>query len=470
MQNADQAIGETKTTFDNALSRFATVLVGGDEVAALATSRFLRDIHGRLSLLAKADSGPLIEKLRAHLRAEESGSAPFVLAPFVTSIDEAIIVLEADDPLFQETPRIESISLDLGTAGRRAVEVEVLDRRVAGEDWLTEIRVEATAKRPQRVIFFSMKGGVGRSTALAVLAADLAEKGRNVLAIDFDLEAPGLGSTLLADGGTPRFGVVDWLAQIAAGDDGGALLDDMVGASTFTSGRSVVDIVPAFGQSSVDSPDGYLAKLARAYTPGAAAGSFLGKSYAEKCRSLVDQLERRRAYDVTLVDSRAGMHETGASSLMALGGAVLFFGADVTHTFDDYRFLFAALKGPFRRLVARDRAAADAFRDNLQMISAKTMSAEMEALYRFREASFDLFSEYVYDEEQSGADFDSFRFSRDDPDAPHWAWPIQLDPAMLTFDPRRDPKVLDRYVYERAFGTFLDNVHQKLLGDDASPG
>jgi MinD-like ATPase involved in chromosome partitioning or flagellar assembly len=48
--------------------------------------------------------------------------------------------------------------------------------------------------KPLWVSFYSYKGGVGRSMALANLATLLARKGRRVLMIDFDLEAPGLDS------------------------------------------------------------------------------------------------------------------------------------------------------------------------------------------------------------------------------------------------------------------------------------
>ena len=40
--------------------------------------------------------------------------------------------------------------------------------------------------------FYSFKGGVGRSMALANVADILARRGLRVLVIDFDLEAPGL--------------------------------------------------------------------------------------------------------------------------------------------------------------------------------------------------------------------------------------------------------------------------------------
>jgi cellulose biosynthesis protein BcsQ len=42
------------------------------------------------------------------------------------------------------------------------------------------------------VTFYSFKGGTGRSMALANIAVLLAQAGKRVLAVDFDLEAPGL--------------------------------------------------------------------------------------------------------------------------------------------------------------------------------------------------------------------------------------------------------------------------------------
>ena len=40
--------------------------------------------------------------------------------------------------------------------------------------------------------FYSYKGGVGRTMAMANTAANLSLMGESVLMIDFDLEAPGL--------------------------------------------------------------------------------------------------------------------------------------------------------------------------------------------------------------------------------------------------------------------------------------
>lgn len=61
------------------------------------------------------------------------------------------------------------------------------------------------------IAFYSYKGGVGRSLALANLAYVLAREGRKVLIIDFDLEAPGQHQSDLFRLTSPGPGVVDML-------------------------------------------------------------------------------------------------------------------------------------------------------------------------------------------------------------------------------------------------------------------
>lgn len=61
------------------------------------------------------------------------------------------------------------------------------------------------------IAFYSYKGGVGRSLALANLAYVLAREGRKVLIIDFDLEAPGQHQSDLFRLTSPGPGMVDML-------------------------------------------------------------------------------------------------------------------------------------------------------------------------------------------------------------------------------------------------------------------
>ncbi len=67
-------------------------------------------------------------------------------------------------------------------------------------------------KRPGVVAFYSFKGGVGKSTALAIVAQELAMQGRRVVAVDFDLEAPGL-ATLFGISPDEGNGLLDYLHQ-----------------------------------------------------------------------------------------------------------------------------------------------------------------------------------------------------------------------------------------------------------------
>src|SRR6185295_7403991 len=86
--------------------------------------------------------------------------------------------------------------------------------------------MEAPAERTRGVVytFYSYKGGVGRSMALANVAALLAKWGRRVLVVDWDLEAPGLEryflgqSSLTADARSKAPGMVDLIVAQSRGE------------------------------------------------------------------------------------------------------------------------------------------------------------------------------------------------------------------------------------------------------------
>lgn len=61
--------------------------------------------------------------------------------------------------------------------------------------------------------FYSYKGGVGRTMALANVAAILADLGRRVLIVDFDLEAPGIPSYSPFEAARGQPGLVDYIHE-----------------------------------------------------------------------------------------------------------------------------------------------------------------------------------------------------------------------------------------------------------------
>lgn len=77
---------------------------------------------------------------------------------------------------------------------------------------------------PRMIGFYSYKGGVGRSMALAHCACELAFQGRKVLVVDWDLEAPGQHCTDLfaaqfADGRGPAKGFIEFADDFKSRED-----------------------------------------------------------------------------------------------------------------------------------------------------------------------------------------------------------------------------------------------------------
>ncbi len=61
--------------------------------------------------------------------------------------------------------------------------------------------------------FYSFKGGVGRSMALVNVAAELARRGKRVMIVDFDLEAPGLDTFDITVSQSRKHGLLDFICD-----------------------------------------------------------------------------------------------------------------------------------------------------------------------------------------------------------------------------------------------------------------
>ena len=322
---------------DSLLSLVETIrLTLGDQV--LEDGVVLRDAVGRLAFIApvQSESEEKREEVIRELRK--------VLGPYAR--EDRLLV-------FSDDPGAERLLAD---PSRLPIQVEdvfcqLIDRRIVGAGWLDEPRKEATS--PPRIVFASLKGGVGRSTAIAIAAADLARRNKNVLVIDLDLEAPGLGVLLLDEPRMPRFGTVDFLVENGIGGVDDRLLDDFVGTSTLTTAEGGrVDVVPAFGSRAMWKPENILPKLARAMIDDIGEDGE-STSLSSQIATMIERLTARNSYDVVLIDSRAGLAELAAPAVLGLGAAVLLFGTAQNQTIQGYRALFAALK----LLAQRDRAA-----------------------------------------------------------------------------------------------------------------
>ncbi|HVC59227.1 MAG TPA: hypothetical protein VND19_02540 [Acetobacteraceae bacterium] len=422
--------------FDDAPVAFSKLLIEilGPDVAR--DGRILRDIYGRLSFITSCARVDACDKLQQQ--------ATQMLGAWGGPTTQLVVSLSDDEDGFQEL--LKETTIGVSVTGQP--ELRMIDRRLAGDEWL--MRPVPLVSNPTRLIFYSVKGGVGRSTALAIAAAEFAARGYNVLVLDLDLEAPGLGALLLPPEDIPTFGVTDWFAAVAAGADAESLIPHMTGPSPFTSARAIVDVVPAAGRD----PGAYLSKLARAYTPGSAGKQYHGFSFPRKADALLTQLASRQRYDVVLVDARAGLHETSGGLVLGLGARALLFGIDTSQTFDDFRLLLNAFAQAFDPAVG-----GEDLRSAFKMVHAKAPKDDKDRRL-FRERSWEIWSDFLYDDvdpttESSG---DAFVFDLGDEDAPHYPLEIIGDESYARFDPRTETYPLSAEAYGPVFGSFLAGV------------
>lgn len=169
---------------------------------------------------------------------------------------------------------------------------------------------------PRTIAFYAFKGGVGRTTALAHVAAILVRRGRRVVTVDLDLEAPGLGS---AFGLTPlpQKGIVDYFyerAYIPEGIEPIIAVTDIFSEVHFSDAPGRLFVVPT-GTLDLD----YIAKVDDLRPDKVnAQGEDLWSIFY---REINEQLHP----DVILVDSRTGFNEWGAFSLLRAADKAIIF-------------------------------------------------------------------------------------------------------------------------------------------------
>jgi len=429
-----------KLRFDDSLEAFAIAVVDVLGLNAFENGRALRDPFGRLSYLSSKKLEPstrvrLLERLAVALaqyfstdigviEPEEFGFADLWAAP----VHWELVWLNTQEVLY----------------------IDVIDRRIVGQDWLASPEHESEPT-PRRLVFWSVKGGVGRSTALSVLAVHLAQFGRNVLVIDADLEAPGLGSILLDPDARPTYGLLDYLADNGLAPWSDEALSDFVSASLLTdrvAGQGLVDVAPAVGTATLNKPHNMLAKLSRALledpNPNGAP-----TPVRSQLRDFVDRLASRKSYDAILVDARAGLTELAAGALFGLGANTLVFGVKQTQTFEDLRFLFAHLA----RMPHPSDPETD-WRRRFRFVHAKA-DPQDDSKESFKDKLYEVLSDEFYEEEKGGDESNVLNYSFDDPQALHAPLTINFDFPYMRFDPVLRPAQLKRETYRAAFSEFL---------------
>jgi len=395
------------TSFDRILPALAQVMAARwDDLEPLLPIFVNRDLNGRVRLFLDATLEPTEEgeqwrKLQHLAKAVHSNLSPHVGEPGQ--------IFDFKDSLLDliKTSTTYPLSDQLGNI---LPNVYVVDRLAQEATWET---ISSDISTVPRVVFYSIKGGVGRSTALAACAWALAESGQRVLVLDLDLESPGLSTSLLPTSRQPAYGITDWLVEDLV-NNGDAILEQMHASLGSQQRGGELIVVPSHG----DEPGEYVSKLGRVWMPGFTPNG-QRQTWSERLLRMIEQLEERHQPTIVLIDSRAGIDEVASACVSDLGAKLIYlFALDSLQTWQGYRILFEHW---------RLHDVATKIRERLRVVGALLPTwgdqAFLQATAKLRENAYLNFSQILYDEELAGAALlladEPFNFDLPDLDAPH---------------------------------------------------
>ena len=163
--------------------------------------------------------------------------------------------------------------------------------------------------------FYSFKGGVGRSMALVNVASELAKRGKRVLVVDLDLEAPGLDTFDVTKSSDLKLGLLDFVCDYRKTDE-------------------VPDVREYVYQAQVDLGNGQLWIMPAGLQDQGYHGRFRsvdwGDLYSRQngfllFEDLKEQWKELLKMDYVLIDSRTGHTDVGGICTRQLPDAVVIF-------------------------------------------------------------------------------------------------------------------------------------------------
>jgi hypothetical protein len=250
--------------------------------------------------------------------------------------------------------------------------------------------------------FYSFKGGVGRSMALANIAELLYRRGLNVLMVDFDLEAPGLERF---------FDVPDAINKPVDIQEKRGIIDLLKSYKELCSLPPEVNFTPSFAVEPIANfiTPIYEASDGKGTLSIIQAGCCRSEKhlaeYAKKIRffdwndfySNLDgghffnwfREELEKAADIVLVDSRTGFAEISGICAYQLADLVILFVAANEQNFDGTKMMAHGLRNYKLIQEGRQGRALD-----LLFVPSRVEQAESDRLDKFKEDFENCFGEF----------------------------------------------------------------------------
>jgi len=346
--------------------------------SSLQAVTLIRDLQGKIALFLKFSGDP-----DAELTAKLNSDLTTALGVFWSGrlwIDHP--KTKAVIKSFGAMVKKERKELDIGEESD-SIKWYLIDRTYSKRGWIERTLPPwpLHEKNPAIVSFYSFKGGVGRSTALAASALLLARAGKKVVVIDLDLEAPGV-FTLLDSVSEISEGIVDYLIHQA--------VDDKEYRLEFCE-RKITDVmligetgtpIVVFPAGRIDS--GYIDKIARI--------DINGDETVMGLENLLKEIKRIHSPDFIFLDVRAGLHDIGGLSLNTLSHLNILFCLDTNQSWNGLN--------PVLEILAKmnDR--------ELLLVHAMATPPRIDpkAHEKFREKAFEVFHDHFFSDEEEMPD------------------------------------------------------------------
>ncbi|AET65000.1 hypothetical protein Mhar_1640 [Methanothrix harundinacea 6Ac] len=416
-----------------------------DEVKPIERVVLIDDIFGLLRVvlwLKTDDKDELRKRINEELKEKASPywSEEIYFAPSEDEVEE----------LFYERAWNEGLNDDSSESLR------IVDRYRSHGSWLqstVKSPWKVTGKRggPPIIVFYSFKGGVGRSTALSSFAIQRTRMGEKVTVIDFDLDAPGIGVLLAADskGTTAPWGVLDYMLERPYGK---VVLGDYVHACRReeVTGSGEIKVIPA-GQMD----ERYPSKLSRIDFEIPQNGQKLHPFIL-----LLNQIRDELKPDWLLIDARAGLSEAAGLLLGGLAHMYVVFGTSSEQSWQGIRLILRRLG--YQRVLEGE--------SQLECLLVQAMITDVSevaksAIESFKDRARDEFAQYYYsadpenEEDEEDKDFWYVRDS-DDEYAPHVPVAIRYQQFLAHFDVIDD--VADRLTESPGYPDLAERITSRF--------
>ncbi len=299
--------------------------------------------------------------------------------------------------------------------------LRVHDRHRSRTAWFSgpiEPPWKASEENPPVIVFYSFKGGLGRSTLLASFAIQRARAGERVCVVDFDLDSPGAGRLLSADaqGLTARWGVVDFLLERSHAD---APLADYFHRCDRVAGAGEIVVFPA---GNLDGE--YAGKLAKIDLEEAP------QAHDSGLWKLLGRVRDELKPKWILLDARTGISEPAGQLLSGIAHLHVLLGTPQDQSWQGLNLVLDRLG---KERVLAERPQAEVLLVQAMVPSGEPGKAAKEAFAARAEEEFD---QRYYAAEEGDADIDNRFWTLGDKgsqDAPHAPMSVDYDSKLASF-------------------------------------